>query len=233
MASENNTATELKNLILQRHLQPGDAIPTETELCEILQVSRSSVREAVRTLAALDILKVCHGRGTYVGDMSLQPLVDAIVFRASLAPSSDLNTLKEIVEIRRLMDINAGPELINSFKDTDNPEIRDLIKQMVFYASQGRDFSAYDLEFHKSLTSRIENTMQGQFVEAFWKIHMVINPMLEIPTPDNLDETARAHGEILDALEAGDLEAYQKAVDHHYQPILDNLERTTQHRKDQ
>lgn len=231
MASENNTATELKNLILQRRLEPGDAIPTETELCEILQVSRSSVREAVRTLAALDILKVCHGRGTYVSEMSLQPLVDAIVFRASLATSSDLNTLREIVEIRRLMDINAGPELITSFVNTENPDIRKLVDQMVLAASQGKDFSAYDQAFHESLTSRLDNKMQGQFVEAFWKIHMVINPMLEIPTPHNLEETARAHGEILDALETGDLEAYQKAVDHHYQPILDNLERTTLHRQ--
>ncbi|MCS4485062.1 GntR family transcriptional regulator [Gleimia sp. 6138-11-ORH1] len=232
MLSENNTATKLKNLILQLHLQPGDAIPTETELCEILKISRSSVREAVRTLVALDILKVQHGRGTFVGDMSLQPLVDAIVFRASLAPSSDLNTLKEIVEIRRLMDINAGPELIKRFKDTENPEIRELVRQMVKHAAQGRDFSDYDLEFHKALSSRIENVMQSQFVEAFWKIHTVINPMLEIPTPDNLDETAQAHGEILDALETGDLEAYQKAVYHHYQPILDNLSRTSKHRSE-
>ncbi|EEH63205.1 transcriptional regulator, GntR family [Gleimia coleocanis DSM 15436] len=226
MSSLKTTITELKNLILQRHLQPGDAIPTESELCEILNVSRSSVREAVRTLTALDILDVRHGRGTFVGQMSLQPLVDALVFRAAMSATDDLKTLREIVEIRRSIDKNAGPELISSFKNTSNPELKKLVEKMVSYAATGRDISAFDQEFHNSLARRIDNTMQAQFIEAFWKIHSVINPLLEISTPDNLEVTAQAHGDILTALEKGDLEEYIAAVNKHYQPILDNLERT-------
>lgn len=230
MSNANTTTHELKNLILARHLQPGDAIPTETELCELLNVSRSSVREAVRTLAALDILEVCHGRGTFVGDMSLQPLVDALVFRAAMSATNDLKTLREIVEIRQSMDLNAGPDLVANFKGTTNPAIKVLVEKMCSYAEKGQDFSSFDQEFHKALVSRIDNTMQAQFVEAFWKIHAVINPMLEIPTPTNLELTAQAHGNILTALEAGDLIAYQAAVYEHYQPILENLERSSLNR---
>ena len=52
------TMTEIKNYILRSGLQIGDALPTESQLCADLGVSRSSVREAVRTLVALDIVEV-------------------------------------------------------------------------------------------------------------------------------------------------------------------------------
>ena len=64
------TADQIKQLILTRGLRPGDPLPTEAELCDILEVSRSSVREAIRTLSTLDIVDVRHGHGTYVGAMS-------------------------------------------------------------------------------------------------------------------------------------------------------------------
>lgn len=230
MSSLHSTITELKNLIIQRHLQPGDAIPPEGELCEILNVSRSSVREAVRTLTALDILVVHHGKGTFVGQMSLQPLVDTLVFRAAISAHDDLKTLREIVEIRRSMDLHAGPELLLNFHGTENPDLHKLVEKMVSHAKRGKDISGFDQEFHQALSQRVDNAMQAQFIEAFWKIHTVINPMLEIPTPHNLEVTAQAHGDILTALEKGDLEAYKTAVYEHYQPILDNLKRATENR---
>ena len=52
------TMTAIKDFILRTGLQTGDALPTESQLCTDLGVSRSSVREAVRTLVALDIVEV-------------------------------------------------------------------------------------------------------------------------------------------------------------------------------
>ena len=92
------TADQIKQLILTRGLTPGDPLPTEAELCEELDVSRSSVREAIRTLSTLDIVDVRHGHGTYVGPMSLDPMVEALVFRGVLSPGDDLRALRDVVE---------------------------------------------------------------------------------------------------------------------------------------
>src|SRR5690625_4162533 len=64
----------IQDLILAEGLAPGDPMPTEGALCEQLGISRSSVREAMRTLASLDIVEVRHGHGTFVGQLSLSPL---------------------------------------------------------------------------------------------------------------------------------------------------------------
>ena len=58
MTQSSTAIAEIKNYILTKGLHPGDALPTESQLCTDLGVSRSSVREAVRTLVALDIVEV-------------------------------------------------------------------------------------------------------------------------------------------------------------------------------
>ncbi|MGO1588094.1 FadR/GntR family transcriptional regulator, partial [Corynebacterium casei] len=60
----------IKSYIVNHNLKPGDPLPSEHQLCQELQVSRSAVREAVGQLQALDIVRVERGKGSFVGDMS-------------------------------------------------------------------------------------------------------------------------------------------------------------------
>ena len=106
------TADQIKQLIIARGLTPGDPLPTEAELCEELDVSRSSVREAIRTLSTLDIVDVRHGHGTYVGPMSLDPMVEALVFRGVLSPEGSLQSLREVVEVRLALDLSMAERVV-------------------------------------------------------------------------------------------------------------------------
>lgn len=67
------TAGKVKNYTLSNGLRPGLSLPTETELCELLEVLRFNIREAVQTLISLVVLQVRHG--TFAGEMSLGALV--------------------------------------------------------------------------------------------------------------------------------------------------------------
>lgn len=224
LASE--AAREIKKLILASGLRPGDSLPSEAELCEALGVSRSSIREAIRTLQTLDIVVVQHGRGTFVGEMSLQPLVETLAFRSIISPGSDFRALREVVDVRRSLDLNYADRIVAHFSGTRHDELHALVDSMVSSAQRDESFAAADRQFHTLLLQETGCEIVSQLVAAFWDVHTAVLPQLSIPTPHDIELTAKAHGDILAAAEAGDADAYRRAVDDHYAPLLRVLEAT-------
>ena len=218
------TADKIKDYILTHNLRPGDSLPTEAELCELLGVSRSNVREAIRTLTTLNIVSVRHGHGTFVGEMSLDALVESLVFRGVLTPGDDLQALRDIIEVRQALDTAMAHKVASSLRGTYNADLHELVEQMVELASRGEAFPAQDRAFHTSLLSRIHNSLVGQLVGAFWDVHTAVMPRLGVTLPADLVQTARAHGDMLRAAEDGDAEALIASVEDHYDPILRALD---------
>lgn len=106
------TVERIKQFITTNGLQPGDCLPSESDLCDRLGVSRSSVREAVRTLSTLDIVDVQHGRGTFVGNATLHPLVETLAFRVDMLPGENQQALREVIEVRRGIDLGEARQEI-------------------------------------------------------------------------------------------------------------------------
>ena len=222
------TADQIKDFILGEGLHPGDPLPTESALCERLGVSRSSVREAIRTLSTLDIVEVRHGHGTFVGHMSLDALVESLVFRGVLSPGDDLRALRDVVEVRQALDLAMAERIVEGLAGTTNPDLDALVDEMVAAAAEGHSFATQDRAFHTGLLARLDNSLVGQLVAAFWDVHTAVIPKLGISVASDLVQTARAHGEMIAAAQAGDVEAFRAAVVSHYEPIDRALEgRTT------
>lgn len=219
------SATEaIKQYILERGLGPGDPLPTETELCASLGVSRSSVREAIRTLVSLDIVDVRHGHGTTVGGLSLAPFVNGLVFRSLLNPGGGLTTLREVVELRQGIDLLAADALVANYRDQDTVELQGLVDKMRTDSASGSPFLETDRAFHELLLRSAGNELVRQLVAALWEVHTVVVPQLGIPQPDDIKTTVDAHGAMLAAVVAGDATAYRQAVLAHYAPLRRVLE---------
>lgn len=216
----------IKQYVLTHELRPGDPIPTEAELCATLGVSRSSVREAIRTLSALDIIEVRHGIGTFVGQLSLRSLVDGMVFRGVLSPGSELEALREVIEVRTALDISIAEALVERLRDDPADDIAAVVDEMERLASSGEAFAEQDRMFHTLIVSRLNNSLLEQLVAAFWDIHTAVVPHLGVPTPIDISKTVLAHRSILDAARAGDAHAYRQAVHDHYAPLLHVLQQT-------
>ncbi|WP_460856566.1 FadR/GntR family transcriptional regulator [Nocardiopsis coralliicola] len=91
----------IKQMIADGELRPGDRLPTERELCVAFGVSRSSLREAVRTLTTLGVLEARHGAGVYVTALRPADLLSAF---SVLAEVSAGDTLLEILQVRRMLE---------------------------------------------------------------------------------------------------------------------------------
>lgn len=219
-----STVDAICDYIRDHRLDPGSPLPTEGVLCDELGVSRSSVREAVRVLATLDIVEVRHGRGTFVGRLSLAPLVSGLVFRGSLREDGGHRTLREVVDVRQALDLMVVDELIGHYAGTTNESLRSLVAEMAELHGRGESFRDADERFHAELLSVVDNRIVRQLVSAFWTVHTDLVPLIGIAQGPDLDATVRAHGAILDALEAGDAEAYSRAVHAHYAPLRRTIE---------
>jgi DNA-binding FadR family transcriptional regulator len=123
----------LRHMIATGRLGPGERIPPEGELCEELGVSRGSLREAVRMLAALGVIEPRHGSGTYVSQLRPEDVIGSLALTFELLP---LTGLLEVYEIRRVLEAHVAaqaaarstPEttrglysLIEAMEATDDP----------------------------------------------------------------------------------------------------------------
>lgn len=222
------TMNAVKSYILAKGLKTGDPLPTEATFCEALNVSRSSVREALRKLEALDIVTVYQGRGSFVGEMSMQPLVETLVLRTALQHSSGDKSLSEVVKIRRALDVGISREIVAAMKGTENPEIWQIVDTMTKKAKNGESYLQEDIDFHSAMLRHLDNDLLQQLMSAMWLINQTIIPKMDAEKSNHkkkkLEETADAHRMMLEAAEAGDWERYLKALEQHYAPIRQLIE---------
>ena len=223
MTQSSTAIAEIKNYILAKGLQPGDALPTESQLCTDLGVSRSSVREAVRTLVALDIVEVRHGHGMFVGKVSMRPMVESLLFRGLLNPGDDRRGLRDIVEVRITLDNALTEPVTQAWKNRQDPELDQIVEQMDLRAQKGELFTDQDRRFHMRLLEPLDNHLFLHLTEAFWAVHTLTVRLLDGPRSEDMVATARAHRDMFRAARAGDAQAYRQATAQHYAPLLATL----------
>jgi len=108
----------IKQKLLYRELRPGDRIPTEGELCQTLNVSRTSVREALKSLAAINLITIRRGDGTYISNPEDIIFSEAFLFKMLLRNSSmdELLTFREHIEMAVMQTaiVNITPEIMQA-----------------------------------------------------------------------------------------------------------------------
>lgn len=214
----------IKRYILANRLRPGDPLPTESDLCAALGASRSSVREAVKTLHALDIVDVRHGHGTYVGRLSLSALVESLAFRGLLGAESDVHVMADLVDVRELFERGMAERIVARL-DGDRLDALDaLVERMRADAGCAEeDFVEADRAFHALLVEPLGNELMGQLSMAFWDVYAIVAPQLQMATGEDRAETTAAHAGIVHAARHGDPAAFARAVAAHYAPVRRRL----------
>ncbi|GAA3362901.1 FadR/GntR family transcriptional regulator [Saccharopolyspora gregorii] len=205
-------------LIHDRGLRPGDPMPTELELIELLGVSRNSVREAVRSLRALGIVDVRHGHGTVVGEASLHVLSPSLAFRA-VAGGDDLAGLRNLIEVRELIEVGVAGRLAGELDESTLDRLDALCTAM----DETELDPETDREFHRLLYARVDNPLIGQLVDVFWDAYRTAHDALSAPGPAEKAETVRLHSAIVEALRAGDAAAAREAMAAHFAEINHRL----------
>ena len=222
MTRATETVERIKQLIATNGLRPGDCLPSESDLCDSLGVSRSSLREAVRTLSTLEIVEVQHGRGTFVGNATLRPLVETLAFRMNMLPGKHQHALLEVVEVRRGIDLGEAEQVCYTLRGTGDEELHWLVDRITEATGEEKPFAELDRGFHVTLMNRAGRRIIADLVAACWDVQTMT--LAKLP-PGTVTDLPGAHAEILGAAEAGDVDGYRRAVCTHYEPLLERFRR--------
>jgi DNA-binding FadR family transcriptional regulator len=202
---------ELERRILSGELRSGERLPTEGELGVQLGVSRTVIRDAVRTLTTRRLVRVRHGFGMEVAPPSNLPLAHAL---ADLLMRSDV-TVGEVLEAREALDRQLAPLAARNATDEDVAQIANDLERFAAAAADGDAAVAQEahLELHLG------------FVEAIHlpALELMLKPMAEVillssvrPSPDPARWEVESHRPLVEALRARDEEALDRAVDVHF-----------------
>jgi DNA-binding transcriptional MocR family regulator len=120
----------IKKLIIDQRLPSGASLPTEPELMERLGVSRNSVREALKALQAMGIVEIRHGFGTYVGPMSMAPMIEGLTFRTVAGHYRGEDSLLQLLELREAVETGLIARLAGRIPAADLAELDALVDRM-------------------------------------------------------------------------------------------------------
>lgn len=215
---------QIKRYIVDHRLHAGDPLPTEPELMSVIGASRSSVREAIRTLSALDIVDVRHGHGTFVGALSLSAMIESLAFRSLLGTTSDYRVLSDVVSVRQLMEQGFARLIIDGLDTDQRGKLADLARQMCELADRGKPYVEQDRAFHLLLLQPVGNDLVVQLTGAFWEVQSRVGATLDV-SDRSWQRTAHAHVEIVEAAAAHDLDRLHAAIEEHYAPVKEQIQR--------
>lgn len=153
----------LRALIADGTLRPGDRLPSEGDLCERLGVSRGSLREAIRMLAALGVLETRHGSGSYVGDLHAADLIRSLSLTVGLLP---LEAILELYEMRRALEAHAASLAAARIDDGELAGLGQLLDELEA-SSDGEEQSRLDHEFHLRIAEVAGNEALASLLAVF------------------------------------------------------------------
>lgn len=204
-------------LIHERQLAPGAAMPTEPQLMDLLGASRNSVREAVRALQALGIVEIRHGHGTFVGHAPLAVLTPSLAFRVRSRAEGSVRALQDLVEVRELLEVGLIAQVAQTVSEPRLAALDALVTAMA------RDREA-DRAFHSLLYESCGNELVLQLIGLFWDVYQEVGAALEPPTDHAADVVAN-HRRIVEALRAHDGPAAREAMRLHFRDVKERIAR--------
>jgi DNA-binding FadR family transcriptional regulator len=216
-------ADELLDRIIAGDFPPGSSVPGELELSARHEVSRMTVREAMKTLEAQRILSVERGRGTFVNPLNRWASLEAVLRAASEGQNEAVASV-QLIELRRMLETGACELAAARISDADIQKLFGYVAQMraAHEINDVAAFVAADLAFHDLILRASENVFVAVLFEP---LHRVLEKRrAETSAVPTIQEHAIGHHlNIVEALESRNPGRSREAMDAHMQQTLDDL----------
>jgi GntR family transcriptional repressor for pyruvate dehydrogenase complex len=204
-------ATQLLDIIELQKLAPGDRLPPERQLAELLEVSRPSLREALHILQAQGLVQIKHGQGTFVQE----PIV-AQELRATMM--SKTHGLNELFDAREVLEVPAAKWATEKATKEDIRLLRATLNQIdnvtAIHPIDYDQLQLLDAKFHLTIVEIAGNRFINQTLNVLQDV-MRMSMQTTLRLPGRSDISRSEHSEILAAIENGNGELASKLTLQH------------------
>ncbi len=189
-------------------LRPGDQLPSERLLAEQFQVSRASVREALRSLELLGVTQSRAGGGTFLRVASPDALLRPL---AALARAHDLG---DVLEVRELLEPPLAALAAKRATDEDIRALREVLRQQEDRVRRGESFVQEDTRFHYLVAQAAKNEL------VLRMLHVIMDVLSAsrdewLQSPERANASLEGHRELLAAIERKNAQAARSASADH------------------
>lgn len=154
--------------VAERRLTSGERLPSERELAERFEVGRNTIREAIAVLETVRMVERRPNSGIYLRAMDRDGSLDALVLRADLGVPLDAAEVSELIEMRRILEVQ-GTELAGlRRKDDDLARIDAALDAGRRAVAANENFAACDAEFHLAVAAATRNSVMRRVVNSFY-----------------------------------------------------------------
>jgi GntR family transcriptional repressor for pyruvate dehydrogenase complex len=213
-----SVVNRILDLIRTGMLRAGDRLPSERELIEILDISRPSLREALRALSMLGVIDSRHGGGAYVTDLEARTLLAPLDFFLSLSQTN----LADSFESRRIVEIEIVRKAARQATPEDLDDLNGMIAAHEKILHDPVGFRILDSRFHARLSAAAGNVVLERIAYGLYNMGLDVRRR----ATENLSlimQSTQDHMRIAQAIVARDPDRAAQEMGVH----LDHIEEST------
>ena len=221
-ALPDQTAQQLQALIMSGELQPGDRLPTEKELCERLGVSRTVVRESMKLLDAIGLVKVRHGVGVFV----IKPDPNILSVPIGLVAELGQRAVEDLQEVREILEPQIAALAAQHATKQDIEKLEEAVQKMDKTLTNSQEFVEADLLFHSTLSNATKNNLFQILVHSIVDVSQQAR-YISTQSPGAVERAQFHHRNILNAIKNRKKDEAYKAMYQHLKQVQEDLQAVT------
>ncbi len=211
------TAIKIKEMIIKNNMMPGDRLPSETELIQAYNVSRSTLREAMKSLSAENIVEIKRGNGTFV---SKNFGVAKDPFGIAFSNSPDL--IEDLLEARLLIEPQVAVLAVAKATKKDLTKLEGIINELNKIDGNSKVANELDIEFHLALAKCTKNNVLSRIVPII--IDSICLGYTEtVNITESFDKAKRLHTKIYEAILNKDVLAAKYYSERHVRETMNDI----------
>lgn len=206
--------------------KPATMLPSETALAQRYKVSRPVIREALKTLAAQDIIEIVRGKGSYVQEINAKPLRSFFQRAIKINPSAWI----ALLEVRQVLEVKAASLAAAKRTLTEVTDMENVIFAMTRHANDimqdqyNNSYAALDVDFHILVARASKNEFLFYLVEAMKRSLTAFNvQLIRTCLRPLVPQLLGAHSRVFGAIRDSNPVKAEQAMNEHYDLVYQGI----------